>query len=112
MVKQTSTDRYRLWIEPEAHACRDQLPGKIRQRVKKQINSFTSQPRPAISQPLDVEGLGVSAQVEIRRARLENWRIIYAINDTEKWIWILAIRQRPPYNYDDLAELSKISKVP
>jgi hypothetical protein len=47
-----------LWIEPEAHARRDQLPGKIRQRIK-QIDSFASQPRPSISQPLDIEGLEV-----------------------------------------------------
>lgn len=32
----------------------------------------------------------------------ENWRIIYAVNDNEKWVWVLAIRQRPPYDYEDL----------
>lgn len=106
MVKRTSSGVYRLWIEPEVHARRDQLPGKVRQRIKKQIDSFTNQPRPAISRPLNTEALDVPAQVEIRRARLENWRIIYAVNDAEKWVWILAIRQRPPYNYDDLAELT------
>jgi mRNA-degrading endonuclease RelE of RelBE toxin-antitoxin system len=106
MVKRTSSGIYRVWIEPEAHAHRDQLPGKVRQRIKKQIESFASQPRPAISQTLDTEALGLPAQVEIRRARLEKWRIVYAVNDAEKWVWILAIRQRPPYNYDDLAELA------
>ena len=106
MVKKSDPVRYRLWIEPEAHARRDQLPGKIRQRIKKQIDNFASHPRPSISQPLDMEDLEIPAQVEIRRARLENWRIIYAINDTDRWVWVLGIYQRPPYNYDDLAELA------
>lgn len=95
-----------MWIEPEVHARRDQLPGKVRQRIKKQIDDFANQPRPAVSQPLDTEGLGLPDQVEIRRARLENWRIIYAINDSEKWVWVLAIRERPPYDYEDLAEFA------
>jgi mRNA-degrading endonuclease RelE of RelBE toxin-antitoxin system len=44
--------------------------------------------------------------VEIRRSRLENWRIVYAVNDDEKWVWVLTIQQRPPYDYDDLAKLA------
>jgi hypothetical protein len=70
MVRQTGSRLYRLWIEPEVHAGRDLLPGKVRQRIKKQINEFAKQPKPAISQPLDTEGLGIPAQVEIRRLRL------------------------------------------
>jgi hypothetical protein len=81
-------------------------PEKSASGLKKQISSFTSQPRPSISRPLDVEGLEVPARVEIRRARLENWRMIYAVNDLDEWVWVLAICQRPPYNYDDLAELA------
>jgi mRNA interferase RelE/StbE len=96
---------YRLWLEAEAHDSRAQLPGKVRQRVKRLISSLADQPRPAQSQVLDITDLDVPTGVEIRRMRLEQWRIIYAVNDNEKWAWILAIRQRPPYEYEDLPEL-------
>lgn len=33
-------------------------------------------------------------------------QVPYALNDYEKWVWILAIRQRPPYDYEDLPELA------
>ena len=111
MVKRTSRGLYHLWIEPEVQAGRDQLPGNVRQRIKKLIDNFVYHPRPSISQPLDIEGLRIPAQVEIRRVRLENWRIIYAVNDQEKWVWVLAIRRRPPYDYEDLAEFTaKLTK--
>jgi mRNA-degrading endonuclease RelE of RelBE toxin-antitoxin system len=67
------------------------------------------QPRPPISQTLETTGLDVPSGVEIRRIRLEKWRIIYAVNDSEKWAWVLAIRRRPPYDYEDIPEL--ISKL-
>lgn len=108
MVKQTGKGGYRLWIEPEAHARRDELPGKIRQRAKKQIERLRDHPRPDSSRVLNTEGLGAPDQVEIRRVRMENWRIVYAVNDEEKWVWVLSIRQRPPYDYDDLADLASM----
>ena len=36
------------------------------------------------------------------RLRLDRWRIVYAITDEEQTVDILAIRKRPPYDYDDL----------
>jgi mRNA-degrading endonuclease RelE of RelBE toxin-antitoxin system len=106
MVKQTGGSLYKVWIEPEVHANRDQLPGKVRQRIKKEINSFARNPRPPTSRPLDTEGLEIPTQVEIRRSRLENWRIVYVVNDAERLVWVLTIQQRPPYNYEDLAEFA------
>jgi mRNA interferase RelE/StbE len=106
MVKAGDQLSYRVWLEPEVHAGRNQLPGKIRQRIKKLMAGFITRPRQAGSQPLDSEGLNLPDQIEIRRFRLENWRIIYAVNDDEKWVWVLAIRQRPPYDYEDLPELA------
>jgi len=56
-------------------------------------------------------GLDAPPNVEIRRIRLENWRIIYAFNEEVNWVWVLGIRQRPPYDYEDLPELiSKLSE--
>ena len=84
---------------------RSLLPGKIRQQVKRLISELGDQPRPSVSQALDTTDLDVPAGVDIRRIRLEKWRIIYAVNESEKWAWVLAIRQRPPYDYKDLPEL-------
>jgi mRNA interferase RelE/StbE len=101
------TQRYSLLIEPAAHAQREQLPGHIRQRVKRAIDALAENPRPHNSQTLDTTGLDVPEDVEIRRIRMDKWRIVYAINDTEKWLWVWGVRRRPPYNYEDLAELAE-----
>ena len=77
----------------------------MRQRIKRAIDELACDPRPAQSQPLDTTDLEVPQNVEIRRLRLQPWRIIYGVNDTEGWVWILAVRQRPPYDYNDLDEL-------
>ena len=106
MVKSVGAGAYRLWIEVEVHENRKGLPGKVRQRIKKLVDNLEKQPRPPASKPLDTEGLLVPAHVEIRRIRLENWRIIYAVNEAEKWVWVLAIHQRPPYDYEDLTDLT------
>jgi mRNA-degrading endonuclease RelE of RelBE toxin-antitoxin system len=104
MVKQAEPGAYRVWLEDEVHQSRHTLPGKVRQRIRKLINGLNSQPRPSTSKQLDTTSLAVPGAVEMRRLRLENWRIIYAVNDTEKWVWVLAIRQRPPYDYEDLTD--------
>ena len=55
---------------------------------------------------LDVSGLELPAGVEIRRLRIDPWKVVYAIHETEGWIWVLSIRRRPPYDYDDLQALA------
>jgi len=104
MVKKAS-HRYRVWLEPEVHAQRTKLPGSVRQRVKRQIDKLAKEPRPSISRLLDASGINLPSEIEIRRIRLENWRILYAVNDNQGWVWILAIHRRPPYGYEDLPEL-------
>jgi mRNA interferase RelE/StbE len=49
--------------------------------------------------------LDVPAGVELRRLRMDVWRILYAVSDGEGWVWVLAIHRRPPYDYEDLAEI-------
>ncbi len=94
-----------MWVEPELHALRDRFPGNVRQRVKHAVDGLAEDPHPADSQPLDLTGLDLPPGVELCRLRLGKWRIIYAINATEGWVWVLGIRQRPPYDYDDLPEV-------
>lgn len=43
--------------------------------------------------------------MEARRLRMEQWRLIYVIDQDLELISVLAVRRRPPYNYDDLREL-------
>jgi mRNA-degrading endonuclease RelE of RelBE toxin-antitoxin system len=96
---------YDLLIEPPAHQQRKRLPGHVRQRIKRAIDKLAQDPRPHNSQELDTSGLGVPAHIEIRRIRIDKWRLIYAVNDREKWVWVWGVRKRPPYDYEDLAEL-------
>lgn len=101
------TQRYDLLIEPTAHEQRKRLPGYVRQRIKRAIDDLARDPRPHYSRDLDTIGLDVPENIEMRRIRIDRWRIIYAVNDVEKWVWVWGVRKRPPYDYEDLAELAR-----
>ena len=96
----------KLLIEPAAHKQRKKLPGNVRQRIKRAIGGLAQNPRPYFSEKLNTEGLELPEGVELRRIRLEKWRIIYAVNDPEEWVWVWGLRKRPPYDYQDLEELT------
>jgi mRNA-degrading endonuclease RelE of RelBE toxin-antitoxin system len=85
---------YSVWIETEFHAARETLPGNIRQRVKRLVSGLTKEPRPANSQSLDTKDLDLPDAVEMRRIRLERWRILYAVNDLDGWVWIFILPQK------------------
>ncbi|WP_423224796.1 type II toxin-antitoxin system RelE family toxin [Candidatus Amarolinea aalborgensis] len=42
---------------------------------------------------------------EVRRLRLDKWRVVYAITEVESIVDVLAVRRRPPYDYGDLNAL-------
>jgi mRNA interferase RelE/StbE len=69
------------------------------------LDDLAKGPRPPKSRDLDVSGLDVPPGIELRRLRLAPWRVIYAVNDSDGWVWALAVRRRPPYDYADLDEL-------
>lgn len=96
---------YDLFLEPEVHAARHDLPGNIRQRVRRIIDDLAINPHPPSSTALGIEGLDLPPDVAIRRVRIERWRVLYTVNDVDQWVWVLAIRRRPPCNYEDLPEL-------
>jgi mRNA interferase RelE/StbE len=73
----------------------------MRQRVRKAIEGLRENPRPAKSKALDVPDL----ESEVRRLRLDRWRIIYAVTEADEIVDVLAIRKRPPYDYGDLESL-------
>ena len=45
------------------------------------------------------------ADIELRRLKIESWRLIYAVSDAEGWVWILGLQRRPPYDYEDLPRI-------
>jgi mRNA interferase RelE/StbE len=94
--------RYRLWIRDEAKAEIRQLPGHMRQRVRRAIQDLGDDPRPHYSRELSVPE---NRDVEARRLRLDRWRIVYVVDENWVEVGILAARQRPPCDYDDLSEL-------
>lgn len=96
---------YAVYVETEVHDGRRELPGNVRQRIGRLIQELSGNPRPSISQHLDSVDLALPEQVEIRRIRVEHWRMIYAVNDQERWVWVLGLYRRPPYDYADLSEL-------
>jgi mRNA-degrading endonuclease RelE of RelBE toxin-antitoxin system len=90
MVKRSSKEtRYNVWLEAEVYSARELLPGNVRQRVKKLLANLAEQPKPTFSQSIDITGLDVPVGIDIRRIRLEHWRVIYAVQDAERWVWVV-----------------------
>lgn len=73
----------------------------MRQRVRRAVDSLADEPRPDRSRSLDLPGL----DADLRRLRIESWRIIYAVSDDDRTVKVLGVRKRPPYRYEDLADL-------
>ncbi|OGO40232.1 MAG: hypothetical protein A2Z03_02425 [Chloroflexi bacterium RBG_16_56_8] len=87
--------------ELSANAWNDlrRLPGSIRRRITIEINRLEDNPRPSNSKRLSFE----NEAREVRRVRIEQWRIVYWIREGQPVI--VAIRKRPPYNYENIAAL-------
>ena len=99
---------YDLYVEPALYKAQKKLPGSLRSQLKYIIANLAYEPRPHNSRELNVDGLNVPEDVELRRIRIRNRRLIYAIDESEKWVRVWGIRRRPPYDYEDLTELVKL----
>jgi mRNA interferase RelE/StbE len=103
--------RYTVYVVPEEFQRIKELPGKVRQHVKKAIRDLAIDPRPADSKRLDLieatRNLPDDEQIdcELRRLRIESWRIVYSVDEADQFVDVLAVRKRPPYDYGDLGEL-------
>ena len=95
--------RYKVYVTPAAWKEIKDLPGQIRQRMRKAVGALAENPCPPKSKTLEVPGL----RSEVRRLRLDRWRIVYAITEADKAVDVLAVRKRPPYDYGDLSALLK-----
>ena len=97
---------YTVYVLPRALQEIKNLPGHLRQRVKRMIDELANNPRPAGS--IELSGIVLpKPNVRLHRFKLEKWRIIYAIDEGEIVVDVMAVRQRPPYDYGDLNELIK-----
>ncbi|MDY6868882.1 MAG: hypothetical protein SVT56_13455, partial [Chloroflexota bacterium] len=70
---------YQIDVSPDVQKVIPTLPGNIRQRIRRAISSLAQDPRPSRSKKLEfslVDG-------EPRRLRLEKWRILYVIIETD-----------------------------
>jgi mRNA interferase RelE/StbE len=74
----------------------------VRQRIRRAIQSLSDKPRLHNSRKLIVPE---EIALEARRLRLDRWRVIYVVDEEWSEIGVLAVRKRPPYDYDDLSEL-------
>jgi len=100
---------YRVEVTRDVHKEVRDLPGNMRQRVMRAMQALQQEPRPGNSKLLDATNIGVPLQpnTELRRVRIESWRMVYFIEEEPKLISVLAIRKRPPYQYEDLEQLLK-----
>jgi len=89
---------YSVWIDPSALREAHGLPGHVRQRIRRAIDQLGDRPRPPHSRVLEA----ATSPVEIRRVRIDRWRVVYAVSDAERWVWVLGVRKRPPYAHEDL----------
>ena len=89
---------YSVYLTPQALAELRALPGHVRQRARRAIDAMVENARPSRSRRLAYP----DASVDLRRLRLDHWRIVYLANDDDLTIDVLAVRRRPPYDYGDL----------
>ena len=95
----------RVWTEPSARDEIKELPGHVRQRVRRVVKALADDPRPPKSQSLTPPASVDLGDLELRRLRIERWRVVYVIDEEWELVTVLAVRKRPPYDYEDLEEL-------
>jgi len=88
--------RYRLKISNEVQRQIARLPGNIRQRIRQAIAGLAYNPRPPQAKQMEDD------LAAYYRLRLENYRVIYAIDDDVVLISVVPVTMRTPKTYDDL----------
>ena len=72
------------------------LPGNYRQRLKRLIESLVEMPRPLSAKEL-------RAMPNHYRIRVDNWRLIYRVDDDTSGVLILCVRYKTgPETYQNL----------
>ena len=84
------TPLYRIEISPKAKRDLRKIPNTDFEKIDRAIMALEQNPR-----PFGVKKL----QDKVHRVRMGNWRIIYAIDDSEKWISIVGVKRRSEKTY-------------
>jgi mRNA interferase RelE/StbE len=99
---------YRVEITNAARREIRDLPGNVRQLIFREIQSLEKNARPYSSKGMkSTKSFKIPKDVELRRIRIDRWRVVYVLDKEFSLIIVLAVRKRPPYQYDDLDELLK-----
>jgi mRNA interferase RelE/StbE len=97
---------YRVEVTRAAKRELRNLPGHARSSIFHAIQALESNARPLTSKGLkSTKSYKIPKDVELRRIRIDRWRVIYVIEKELSVVTVLAIRKRPPYQYDDLENL-------
>lgn len=87
---------YQLRFSKEAQQQLTRLPGNIRQRVRRLIATLTHNPRPPEAKRMEDD------LADYYRIRLENYRVIYTVDDDIVLVEIIRIMKRSLKTYEDL----------
>jgi len=94
--------RYRVYLLPRAVKEIDSVPGNMRQRVRRAVTGLRDDPYPTHSRRLAHD---VGPGRELWRLRFDAWRVVYLLEREFDAVYVLAVRRRPPYQYEDLSDL-------
>jgi mRNA interferase RelE/StbE len=94
---------FSVYVLPSALAEISASPGHVRQRIRRAVMALRGEGQPPGSRRLDFAS---ESQCELWRLRLDTWRIVYLMDRGWGKIYVLAVRRRPPYQYDDLDTLA------
>jgi len=87
---------YRLKITKGVLRAINRLPGNMRQRVRRAIAQLTTDPRPPASKQMEGD------LAAYYRLRIQDYRIIYTIDDEIIQIEIIRVARRSPRTYEGL----------
>jgi mRNA interferase RelE/StbE len=76
--------RYTVYVIPCAWKEIKDLPGNVRQRVRRAVDALADNPWPPKSKKLKVPDF----EPELHRLRLDRWRIVYAITEDDSILHI------------------------
>ena len=94
--------RHSVYVRPEARQEIDSLPGHVRRRVRRAVLALQDDPTPSQAKRMEYD---LGPRQELWRLRLDAWRVVYLVDQEWEHVYVLAVRKRPPYQYEDLEGL-------
>lgn len=87
---------YRLSLSREVYRTINRLPGNVRQRIRRVIAGLAENPRPDSAKAMEAD------LESYYRIRVNDYRIIYTIDDDVVLVEIIRVVRRTPRTYEDL----------